>query len=193
MKWKMAEKSMFAILLRSPWWVSIAIVVGFVLVARAMLPQQYVVFGAMGGFPFLVVGLIAAVRQFRAPSPEQVAGVLESLAAMNWRDFSGALERAYARQGFQVSSEQGGAADLVLTRDGRTTLVAGKRWKAANHGVEPLRALHASRQARDASQCVYISLGDVGDNARRFATENKVELLHGAALAQLVGDQPARR
>ncbi len=183
---------MFAILLRSPWWVSIAIVVAFVLVARAMLPEQYVVFGAMGGFPFLVVGLIAAVRQFRAPNPEQVAGVLESLAAMNWRDFSGALERAYTRQGFQVSGERD-AADLVLTRDGRTTLVAAKRWKAANHGVEPLRALHRSRQATDASQCVYVSLGDVGDNARRFATENKVELLHGAALAQLLGDQAARR
>ena len=80
MKWKMAEKSMFAILLRSPWWVSIAIVVAFVLVARAMLPERYVVFGAMGGFPFLVVGLIAAVKQFRAPNPEQVAGVLSRWA-----------------------------------------------------------------------------------------------------------------
>lgn len=193
MKWKMAEKSMFAILLRSPWWVSIAIVVAFALVARAVLPEQYVVFGAMGGFPFLVIGVITAVKQFRALSPTQVANVLEALAAMNWRDFSGALERAYAKQGFAVSSQGDDTTDLVLTRDGRTTLVTGKRWKAANHGVEPLRALHKSRQARDASQCVYITLGDVGDKARRFAADNKVELLYGARLAQLLGELPARR
>ncbi|NDB01486.1 MAG: restriction endonuclease, partial [Betaproteobacteria bacterium] len=29
MKWKMSNKSLFALLLRSPWWISIAVFVGF--------------------------------------------------------------------------------------------------------------------------------------------------------------------
>ena len=38
MKWKMSDKSLFALLLRSPWWISIAVFVGFALLARALLP-----------------------------------------------------------------------------------------------------------------------------------------------------------
>ena len=56
MKFKMAEKSLFAILLRSPWWISFGIALGFGLAAKALLPAEYVVFGALGGFPFVVVG-----------------------------------------------------------------------------------------------------------------------------------------
>ncbi len=187
MKWKMAENSMFAMLLRSPWWVSIAVVAAFALLSRALLPQQYVVFGMMGGFPFLVIGIIAAWRQFQAPSPERVTRTLQVAAAMSWRDFSGVLEHAYGKQGYAVTRLDGDAADLLLTKAGRTTLVACKRWKAANHGAAALLALGKARQTRDASHCSYISLADVNANTRRVAAQNRIELVNGAALAQLLG------
>ena len=63
MKLKMSEKSLFAILLRSPWWVSLAIVAVFVLASSALLPSPYVAFGMMGAFPFLVIAIMAAWRQ----------------------------------------------------------------------------------------------------------------------------------
>ena len=57
MKFKMSEQSLFAILLRSPWWISLALAVGFALLARALLPAEYFVFGVMGGFPFIVIAV----------------------------------------------------------------------------------------------------------------------------------------
>jgi len=186
-KLKMAKNSLFAILLRSPWWISFAVVALFALASSALLPPKYVVFGLMGAIPFLVIGCIAAYRQIRAPSTRSVAQTLERAGSMPWRDFRETLEQAYRAQGFSVTLLDGQAADLQLTRGAQTTLVAAKRWKAASHGVEPLRALDKARSALDASQGVYITLGEVNDTARRFADKNAIALVSGVALAQLLG------
>ena len=65
---KMAPNSLFAILLRSPWWISVGIALGFALASKALLPGEYWLFGAMGGFPFTVIGAV------------DLAGLRESLA-----------------------------------------------------------------------------------------------------------------
>jgi restriction system protein len=186
MKLKMAEKSLFAILLRSPWWVSIGLAAVFGLGSKALLPAQYVIFGAMGGFPFVVIGIIAAWRQLQAPSPAKVAHALEGAASMSWRDFSDALERGFKNQGHAVTRPKSGVADFKLDKAGRTTLVSAKRWKAANQGVEPLRELVAARDAQDAQHCTCISLGPLTDNAVKFAKANQVQLIYGTDLAKLI-------
>ena len=186
-KWKMAPNSLFAILLRSPWWLSFAVVLGFALVSAAVLPQQYRVFGIMGSLPFLVIAVVAATRQLRAPSEAQVDRTLQAASILAWSHFSAALERAYVANGHVVTRLDGKVADLMLTKAGRRTLVCAKRWKAGNHGIEPLRALAAAARAEDTSHCIYVTLAEVGDKTQRFARENQIELLHGAALAQLLG------
>lgn len=193
MKWKMAPNSVFAILLRSPWWVSIAVVLGFALVARALLPEQYMVFGVMGSLPFIVIGMIAAFRQFQAPGSAQVQRTLQNASAMSWRDFANALEQGYAGKGYQVSRIDGKSADLLLAKGGRHTIVAGKRWKAGNHGLESLRNLKQACQMKDASGSVYVTLSEVGEKTRSFASANGIELLNGAALAQLLQGTVAAR
>lgn len=186
MKLKMSKNSLFAILLRSPWWISMLVVLVFVLASGALLPKQYVVFGVMGSFPFLVIGVMAFWRQLKAPNPALVARALERSGAMAWRDFATALEQAFIQQGHTVTRLNSAAADFSLSKAGRVTLVSCKRWKAATHGVESLRELVAAKEARDADQCTYISLGAVSDNARRFATEQGVTLVSGDALAVLI-------
>lgn len=186
MKFKMAEKSLFAILLRSPWWVSFVLVMVFALASLALLPAQYAPFGVMGGFPFLVIGVIAAWRQWHAPSPARLAQALEQARGMAWGEFSSALERAFVSQGHAVTRLGGKAADFQLVKAGRTTLVSCKRWKAANHGVEGLRELIAAKVAQDATHCSYVSLGEVTDKARRLAREQGVELLSGSRLGALL-------
>ena len=52
MKLKMAKNSLFAVLLRSPWWYSVLIVLGMAIAARALLPEPYVVVGIVGTAPF---------------------------------------------------------------------------------------------------------------------------------------------
>ena len=38
---KMAPNSLFAILLRSPWWISVGIALVFALASKALLPAEY--------------------------------------------------------------------------------------------------------------------------------------------------------
>lgn len=186
MKWKMAPNSLFAVLLRSPWWISFVIVLLIALASRALLPEQYVPFGVMGGFPFLVIGGIAAYRQFQAPGQHEVAQTMAALAAMSWSEFCSLLEQAYTRQGYTVVRFKGDAADLQLVKAGRTTLVGARRWKAANQGVDAVRALVQARTTQDASHCIYLALPALGDNARRFAESHQVGLVTGPDLALLV-------
>lgn len=185
MKFKMSENSLFAILLRSPWWISMAIVAVFTLASFALLPGPYVPFGVMGSFPFLVVGVIAARRQWQAPNPAKVAKALGAAGAMSWRDFSAHAEQAFTRQGYRVVRLNSPGADFSLVKNGQTTLVSCKRWKAANHGVEGLRELVAAKVAQDAHRCTYVSLGPVTDTARRFAKAQGVDLVNGNELVRL--------
>jgi len=185
MKFKMSENSLFAILLRSPWWISLAIVVVFALASFALLPREYVPFGVMGALPFLVIGIVAARRQWRAPSPAKAARLQEQMAAMSWREFSAEIVQAYTRQGYQVQALNSPCADFSLYKNGQTTLLSCKRWKASNHGVEPLRELLVAKVAQDARHCTYVSLGPVTQTAQRFAKAQGVNLVNGTALAAL--------
>ena len=186
MKFKMAEKSLFAILLRSPWWISFALVGLFALASKALLPDQYVVYGVIGAFPFFGIGCVAAWQQFRAPSAQQLESAAQLAAGMSWRDFSAALERGFSRDGYAVERMGAGAADFKLEKAGRITLLSAKRWKAVNAGVEPLRDLVQLRDAQNADLCSFISLGTLSDSATRFARANGVELVAQARLAQIM-------
>ena len=112
MKFKMSPNSLFAILLRSPWWVSFALVGLFSLAAAALLPREYVYAGVLGTFPFFAVGCVAAWRQWRAPSAARVAAMHAQLQTWHWRDYADALERKHEMQPFK-SFRLGG--DLLLT------------------------------------------------------------------------------
>lgn len=187
MKFKMAPNSVFAILLRSPWWISIVLGVLMMVSSRALLPDAYWLFGAMGGVPFLGVGGVALYRQLRAPSAKRAEAILQAVSAMGWRDFSAALEQAFTRDGFTVQRLDG-AADLALVKDGRTTLVSARRWKAARQGEEALVALRGAMQARDASECICIALGELSANAQRYAKDHQVQLMQGGPLTLLLRD-----
>lgn len=187
MKFEMSPNSLFAVLLRSPWWISFAITVGFIAIARAVLPAEYVVVGAFGSAPFFVIGCIAAWRQLRAPSAARVVAALSAIRGMPWATFSQAVEDAFGRDGHAVARHAGGAAaDFELTKNGRVTLVNCRRWKAERTGIEPLRELVATREARDADACIYVTTGEVTANARTFAASNGVRILEGAELAVMM-------
>ena len=188
MKFKMSDKSLFAILLRSPSWISFAVVAVFAAASVALLPAQYVPFGMMGAFPFLAIGCITAWRQWHAPSPARLAGMQAKISAMSWREFSAALEQSYLRRGSTVVPLNSPAADFSLLKNGNTTVVSCKRWKAANHGIEALRDLIAEKDKRGADSCAYLSLGQVTDTARAFAQAQGIRLVAGEALLQLFLD-----
>jgi restriction system protein len=178
MKFKMAPNSLFAILLRNPWWISFVIAAVISVICAALLPKDLVVFGVMGTFPFLVTGCVALKRQWNAPTAKQREAELARLAGLSWRDFSAELEAKFVKQGFAVerlSEAKGkGAADFLLSKSGQTTLVAAKRYKAVNHGIEPLQALLVQQKALGADKAMYVCLGDLSEQAAQFAKEHGI-------------------
>ncbi|MDO8714455.1 MAG: restriction endonuclease [Polynucleobacter sp.] len=185
MKFKMAENSIFAILLRSPWWISFMLVALFGLASFALLPKEYAPFGLMGTVPFVVIGILAAKRQWNTPSPAKVEAELTRLASLSWRDFANVMEPAFTRQGYTVTRLTTGAADFRLEKAGYVTLASCKRYKAASHGVDALQTLVALKETQGAERAIYVSLGPVTAQAGRYAREQGVELISGVGLIKL--------
>ncbi|MSQ49552.1 MAG: restriction endonuclease [Betaproteobacteria bacterium] len=182
----MNKNSLFAVLLRSPWWISIAVAAGAFALARMLLPASYAPYALFTALPFLVIGGYAGWQQLRAPSATRIKAALEAIRALSWDDFSSAIEEAYRRDGYSVNRLNIAGADLELTKSGRVSLVACKRWKVARAGVEPLRELEAVRLARAAQECVYVSAGEITDKARAYAVGKNIRLLQSTELAQLL-------
>jgi|SRR5688572_20582835 len=182
MKLKMSENSLFAILLRSSWWVSAALAVGVFLVARFFVPPFYAAFVPL---PFLVIAGVVLWRRLSKPGARKVAARVQALRAMPRESFTAALEQAFRRQGYGVSRDPRGGFEL--TKGGRIALVDCRRWKATRTGIEPLRELHAVGEKREAHELIYVAAGEVTDHARSFAREKNIRLMDDAELARMLG------
>lgn len=188
MKLKMSQNSIFAVLLRSPWWMSAGVAVLLSAGGFAALPLEYAAMGVFAAVPFAVISLMAAYKQLRAPSGARVQAVTEAVAAMSWADFSRTVEAGFRRDGCEVERLQTPGADFALSKDGHVAIVSAKRWKAARTGVEPLRELQAVREKRGAREAIYIALGDVSDNALQYAKAQGVSLMTAPELSKLLRD-----
>ena len=182
---KMSQNSLFAILLRSHWWISLVVALFIVLLARLVVPEAYASYALSFAVPFVVIAAIAAWKQRHVPGEAQVRALVERVSPMGWAEFSALLEDAYRRQGGTVTRVEGGA-DLLVERSRRLSVVAARRWKAASHGVEPLRELETLREFQGAHEALYVALGNVSDNARRFAKSHKIGLMEAMQLTTLL-------
>ena len=185
MSFKLPPNSLFAILLRSPWWLSLFVALMLSLLGSFLSRENFVLFIVPAMIPFVGIGLWAGWKQWQLPSSGQVEATLVAIAAMPWREFSTVVTQAYQREGYQMTSLDG-AADFMVEKDGRKSLISCKRWKAASHGLEPLRELKAMRQAQLANEAVYVTLGEIKQAARDFAEEHGIVMLNGVALAQFL-------
>ena len=99
MKWQISDRSLFAVLMRSPWWMSVGIAVVVTVLAFALLPVQLRLGGALMALPFFVIGTVAAARQWRLPRAGQIERVQQVAGAMAWPEFAELLEAAFQREG----------------------------------------------------------------------------------------------
>lgn len=188
----MAKESLFSILSRSPWWVSVLIAAALFALVQLFLP---VIAGLAAALPFLAIAAYCGWRELRAPGVADTATMLGKLRAMSWENFSAVIAEAFRRDGYQVTEIEGGGADLELRKDGKLSLASCKRWKVAHTGVGPLRELHEAVQATDAHEGIYVTAGDFTATARGFAAGKALQLLNDAALGKLVArvDRGPRR
>jgi restriction system protein len=193
MKFAISEKSLFAVLLRSPWWYSIALGAGIIALSRALLSRELWIFGAMGGMPFLVIACIALYRQRNRMSNSKVAATLEAISQQGWKDFSAQLELQLQRHGYQINtSAPGSGADYKLSRQGRISMLSAKRWKAAQVSESDLQALRASMDKHEARDGVYLSLGRANAKVLAFAQLNRIAILSSAPLAEFLAGKTKR-
>jgi restriction system protein len=186
-KFKISDKSLFAVLLRSPWWYSLALAAAVAVVSRALLSAELWVFGAMGAFPFFIISCIALYRQRNQMSAGKVSATLEQIGQQGWKEFSTQLQTQLQGQGYRISSASPGpGADFVLTRQGRISVLSAKRWKAAQVNEADVQALRASMDAHEAREGLYLSLGKANQKAQEFASLNRISILTNAPLAEFV-------
>ena len=185
MQFKISKNSLLALLLRSPWWVSICIALVLALLASFFMPENYAQYALPAAIPFTLIGMYVAWKQWKLPSRAQITATLETIAVMPWREFSSLMEHAYQREGYVVSCSNG-VADFTVVKAGRTSLISCKRWKAASHGLDLLRELKALRQAQGANEAVYVTICGIQDNAQTFADDHGIVLMQGTELAQFL-------
>ena len=189
---RMAKNSLFAVLLRSPWWISLLIALTLGLLSFALLPQDLRVVGAISGAPFIVIAFMAGRRQWRLPSAAKVAETHSALSTIAWPAFAELLQQSFRREGYVVEPGGAAAVDFAIERRGRRTLVCARRWKSAQIGMEAVRALHTAREAAEAPDALYIGLGSLTDSARSYAAEHRVAVWQSAELAQALRGLPLR-
>jgi restriction system protein len=191
----MAENSLFAILLRARWWISVSIAAALVLLSFVLLPDTFRLIGIVAGLPFLVVGGMALRRQWGRPGAAQVARITQAASEMPWPAFAALLESSFRRDGCTIARSGVDAFDFELERPGtdqagRKVLVSARRWKAARTGVEALRALQVVREARGATGAIYVCINEVSEGARRFADEKGITIWQATEVAHALNGLP---
>jgi restriction system protein len=182
MKWQLPRNSLFAVLARSPWWVSALLAGGSFAALRLLIPEGMAAFAAL---PFAVIAVYAGVQQLRRPGAKRVAATLERARGLSGESFISTLEEGFRRAGYVVTRMEGGV-DLMLRREGLVTLVACRRWKAMRTGIEPLREFESATRKHGAAGRMYIAAGEVTENARVFAAERNIRLVQEEELARLL-------
>jgi restriction system protein len=181
---RVRPNSLFAVLLRNPWWVSASIGTAIGLLAAALVPDDWRAAALLAGLPFLVIAGIAGLRGYGAPGAAEIERTAQTVRALAWPAFAEQLNEAFARDGWTVQRIEARSHDFVLERGGKRLLVAARRWKSAHLGLEPLRALQGAREAGDGADALCIALGELSDPARQFAAAQGIALWQAAELAQ---------
>jgi restriction system protein len=185
LKWTLPKNSLFAILLRSPWWKSLGVAALLSLIAAALLPERLKLAGALASLPFVVIGLMAAWRQLKQPSAAAVGRTRDGLRTMDWNRFSAALEIALQKDGYVVERSDRTGVDFQTFKAGRRALVLARRWKSAQVGVEVLRSLREAADAADCQDAIHVSLGDLSEAAATYAQRERVQVWGASELAAL--------
>ncbi|MEO7066185.1 MAG: restriction endonuclease [Rhodanobacter sp.] len=115
---------------------------------------------------------------------------IDSLRQMNWRQFEQLTGEAFRRQGYAITETGLGGADggidLILRKNGQTTLVQCKQWRTQQVGVNVVREMYGLLLHHQAAAVKIVALGNYTNDARRFIQGKPIELIEGRALIATV-------
>ena len=183
MAFKMAESSLFAILLRSSWWYSVLIGLAFIALSSIVFGGQYLLLGVFGSLPFFGIAGYAGYKQSQQPSQKRVLEVAQLARKMPAAQIADKIATRYVEERYKSNAFKGNAADLELTRGNRKILLCSKRYKVANTGIDPLKQLVAAGETAEATGYLYVALGEISAAAHDYAKQNNIELIQATRLA----------
>jgi len=179
----MAKETLFNILLRQPWWITVLVAVVLFALARAIFPPV----APFVALPFVLLAVYIAYRQWRGTSPVDADERLAALRTMSWEEFSALVSAAYARHGYHVAAAERPGYDYTLTKGSRVTLLQCRRWRVSQVGVGPVRELARAVEREEATNGICISAGNFSEPARKLVATEPVTLVSSVELVELLG------
>jgi len=199
------DESLLNLLVERPWWVSVlASGIAFV-IFRFILPsidfRNMVLNSFAKGLslvaPFIALVLLlpaplSALRSWKKRKRLDSQKDLDSIRALNWREFEELVGEAYRRQGYSVSENVSGGPDegfdLVLKKEGNLVLVQCKQWRSTKVGVNVVREIYGVMMAKHATSAILITSGLFTQEAKNFAADKPIDLVEGNQLARLIAN-----
>lgn len=195
---------------RLPWWVGLGLAVASYIVFHwwAGRPMPPIVPGRVAdSFLPMWTRAIAMALQYLAPVLCGVAALIsflrrrqrealaddvarstgtDPLSGMSWREFEMLVGEAFRRRGYAVEETGGGGADggvdLVLRKDGKTSLVQCKQWKVYSVPVQTVRELYGLMLHHKAAGAFVVTSGRFTKDAEAFAAGKGIQLVNGVKL-----------
>lgn len=139
---------------------------------------------------FIVGAGISALKNKQQSKLLDDQSSLDTIRSMSWQEFELLVAEAFKRKGFVVKQNGDGGADggidLILTKNGKKSIVQCKRWKTFSVGVPLIRELFGVMTAERANDCIFVSSGNYTAEARMFAEGKPIWLIDGSELLNLV-------
>lgn len=199
---KSGAESVISMLAHLPWFAIVMLAAvtyaGFGYAESTLNPSThtYALFSLLFGYgKYLVLAIffIAAVASFfrgrkrkrLLSKAKKSDNLVHTLSQMSWREFELLVGQVFRERGYTVAEGKGsrdGGVDLVLFKDGKTSLVQCKHWKSGNVGVAVVRELFGVMTLRGAHHGFVICSGKFTKDAFVFAKQANVSLV---GLAQL--------
>jgi restriction system protein len=143
------------------------------------------------GVPLTVFVVLAVLERMVRLRRLRRQRVYADLAALSWVQFEQVIADAFRRHGYRVRETGGrnqadGGVDVVLERDGETTIVQAKHWRRDRVGVTLVRELYGVQQSLHAHRAMFVSLGRYTADAEGFAARTGVTLVDGEQLLAII-------
>ncbi len=183
MAFKISENSLFAVLLRSPWWYSVLAGLLIIAITMVLFGGRYVVLGLFGAIPFFGIAAVAGFKQSKLPIKKRIQEIDEQARAMPAPDIAKKIADSYEQRRFDVEKLDKKGAELLLIRGNQTIGLSSKRFKVANTGIEPLKQLVEIGNKREATGYLYVALGSLSAAAADYAKQNDIEIIQASKLA----------
>jgi restriction system protein len=143
---------------------------------------------------WIAAGFSFAKAQRRKKLLETQTG-LESIAAMDWRDFERLVGEAFRRRGYAVEETGLGGADggidLILRKDRRTELVQCKQWRSRQVKPSVVREMWGLVSHHKADGVKIVCVGDFTRDTSDFAQGKAIELITGPHLLEMIREVQA--